>query len=299
MAAAQVVRTDRGAPMKSLIPKRLQLLVALCLATPAYCATVATQSSPGGVLTVSVTLNGEGRAAYSVSRSGKLIIAESRLGFILADAPKLERNFALTNQQHSSFDQSWEQPWGERRYVRNHYNELKLRLTETIAPRRSLDLTFRVYDDGLGFRYEFPQQAQLPQVDIVDELTEFAVVEPATAWWIPAGEWNRYEYLYNKTPLAELSQAHTPVTIRTRSGLHMAFHEAALVDYSSMWLRRSTGQVLKTKLSPSSQGAAVRRAAPFTTPWRTLQIAATAGGLYMSDLILNLNEPNRLGDVSW
>jgi alpha-glucosidase len=99
--------------------------------------------------------------------------------------------------------------------------------------------------------------------------------------------------------LAELSQAHTPVTIKTTSGLHIAFHEAALVDYSSMWLRRSTGQILKAKLSPASQGAAVRRTAPFSTPWRTMQIADSAAGLYMSDLILNLNEPNQLGDVSW
>jgi alpha-glucosidase len=275
------------------------LCAALCCATQAQSAVVAAQSSPGGVLTVTVTLNDEGRPDYSVTRNGKTIIAESRLGFILANAPKLERNFTLTNTTKSSVDQSWEQPWGERRFVHNRYNELSVTLTESIAPKRNLVVRFRVYDEGLGFRYEFPDQPQLTQVDIVDELTEFAVAESATAWWIPAGEWNRYEYLYNKTPLVELSQAHTPVTIKTTSGLHMAFHEAALVDYSSMWLRRSAGQTLKAKLSPASQGAAVRRAAPFNTPWRTLQIADSAAGLYMSDLILNLNEPNKLGDVSW
>ncbi len=156
-----------------------------------------------------------------------------------------------------------------------------------------------MYDDGVGFRYEFPEQPRLTQVNIGDELTEFAVADRATAWWIPAGEWNRYEYLYNKTSLSEVSQAHTPVTIKTDRGLHIAIHEAALVDYSSMWLRRVDGTRLKATLSPSSQGARVRRTAPFTTPWRTLQIADTAGGLYMSDLILNLNEPNKLGDVSW
>ena len=136
-------------------------------------------------------------------------------------------------------------------------------------------------------------------MNIVEELTEFAVAEPATAWWIPGGEWNRYEYLYNKTPLTEVGQAHTPVTLKTASGLHIAIHEAALVDYAGMWLRRVSGQRLKAVLSPSSSGPRVSRTAPFATPWRTLQIADSAPGLYMSDLILNLNEPNKLGDVSW
>ena len=271
----------------------------LLFAGSAVAATVATVSSPGHFLTVTLGLNGEGRPEYSVARNGKPVIAESRLGFLLTDAPKLERNFALAAQSTRSVDEIWEQPWGERRYVRNQFNELRVRLTEKTPLARSLDVVFRVYDDGLGFRYEFPDQAQLRQVNIAEELTEFAVVDPATAWWIPAGEWNRYEYLYNTTPLAELSQAHTPVTIRTEAGLHIAFHEAALVDYSSMWLRRVTGQRLKANLSPSSQGPKVSRTAPFVTPWRTMQIADSAGGLYMSDLILNLNEPNKLGDVSW
>ena len=124
---------------------------------------------------------------------------------------------------------------------------------------------------------------------------------PGTAWWIPGGEWNRYEYLYRPDARSsEVAQAHTPLTIRTDAGLHIAIHEAALVDYSAMWLRRVDGTRLKAVLSPSSQGAKVQRTAPFSTPWRTLLIADTAGGLYMaSDLILNLNEPNKLGDVSW
>jgi alpha-glucosidase len=156
-----------------------------------------------------------------------------------------------------------------------------------------------VYDDGLGFRYEFPEQAQLRDVKIDDELTEFDVAEPATAWWIPAGEWNRYEYLYRRTPLAEVGQAHTPMTVRTRSGLHLSFHEAALVDYSAMWLRQVEGQKFRAQLSPSSEGWKVRRTAPFHTPWRSIQVSDTAGGLVESSLILNLNEPNKLGDVSW
>lgn len=274
-------------------------LLALSITSARAAGPSASLTSPGAVLSVEVTLDGDGRAYYAVSRKGRPVIAASRLGFLLADAPKLERNFAIASQATRSSDETWEQPWGERRFVRNRFNELRVRLTETGALRRSLDVVFRLYDDGVGFRYEFPDQAALKLVNISEELTEFTVVDPATAWWIPAGEWNRYEYLYNSTPLAEVSQAHTPITIRTADGLHIAFHEAALVDYSAMWLRRVDGQRLRATLSPSSSGPKVVRAAPFATPWRTLQIADSAGGLVMSDLILNLNEPNRLGDVSW
>jgi alpha-glucosidase len=261
--------------------------------------TVASVASPGEVLKVDVTLDNDGRAGYAIARRGKPVIEESRLGFLLTDAPKLERFFELGDKSTRSFDETWEQPWGERRYVRNRYNELRVRFTERARLERSLDVVFRVYDDGVGFRYEFPEQPRLGDVNILDELTEFAVAEPATAWWIPGGEWNRYEYLYRRTPLAEVGQAHTVLTLRTQSGLHVAIHEAALVDYAAMWLRRVDGQRLKATLSPSSAGARVKRTAPFVTPWRTLQIADSAPGLYMSDLILNLNEPNKLGDVSW
>jgi alpha-glucosidase len=261
--------------------------------------TVARVSSPGKVLTVSLTLNGEGRPGYSVERRGVPIIGESRLGFILTNAPKLERNFTFAGEERRSSDETWEQPWGERRYVHNRFNELRVHLIEKPPLARRLDVVFRVYDDGLGFRYEFPDQAALQAVAISGEQTEFDILDPATAWWEPGGEWNRYEQLYNKTPLAELSQAHTPVTIKTDKGLYIAIHEAALVDYASIWLRRVADQRLKAVLAPSSDGPSVRRVAPFVTPWRTLQIADSAPGLYMSDLILNLNEPNKLGDVSW
>lgn len=260
---------------------------------------VASVASPGGELRAILSIDEEGRALYSITRNDKTIISPSRLGFLLTDAPKLERKLRLASQTTRSFDETWEQPWGERRYVRNRYNELRARLTEASGLKRSIDVVFRAFDDGVGFRYEFPEQAALANLSIADELTEFSVADQATAWWIPAGEWNRYEYLYNTTPLTEVGQAHTPITLRTRDGLHIALHEAALVDYSSMWLKRVEGQRLRAVLSPSSSGAKVVRAAPFTTPWRTIQIADRAAQLAMSDLILNLNEPNKLGDVSW
>ena len=147
--------------------------------------------------TVSVTVNDEGRPGYSVTRGGRLIVNESRLGFLLTDAPKLERNFSGDGVETRSVDETWEQPWGERRYVRNRYNELRVRLVEKNPPARALTVVFRAFDDGIGFRYEFPDQPQLQEVNIGEELTEFAIADQGTAWWIPGGEWNRYEYLYN------------------------------------------------------------------------------------------------------
>lgn len=274
----------------------LLLLMALAAAAPALAAPVEI-SSPEGVLTVKVDVNGEGRPEYSVSRLGRPVILPSRLGFILTDAPKLERNFEIASNARRSADETWEQPWGENRFVRDRYNELRVRLTEKAVPKRSLDLVFRVYDDGVGFRYEFPDQAALREVNIGEEITEFAVADPATAWWIPAFQWNREEYLYNRTALGEVGIAQTPMTIRTEAGLHIAFHEAALVDYSGMNLQNESHGRFRAQLTPSSQGARVSRAAPFATPWRTMQIADSAGGLVASNLVLNLNEPNRLGDV--
>jgi len=275
------------------------LLSLACACAPlAHAETVASVESPDHVLRVELDIT-EGRLGYRVLRFGQPVIATSRLGFQLRGQDKLERNMSLASQSTRGNDDTWEQPWGERRFVRDHYNELRATVAEGIGLKRRLDLTFRVFDDGIGFRYGFPDQPQLKDVIIDDELTEFDLAEPATAWWIPAGEWNRYEYLYNRTPVEEVGQAHTPMTVRTEHGLHIAFHEAALVDYSAMWLRRVEGRRFRAQLSPASEGWKVHRTAPFETPWRTLRIADTAGGLYDSDLELNLNAPNALGDVSW
>lgn len=284
--------------MRSLQTTTLLLAVSLC-AFAARAETVATVSSPGQVLTVELDLH-EGRLGYRVLRFGEKVIDDSRLGFRLRGSGTLDRNLALESQASRSHDRTWEQPWGESRFVRDHHNELRARIVETIAPNRRFDLVFRVFDDGVGFRYEFPAQPALAEAIIDDELTEFALARPATAWWIPAGEWNRYEYLYHRTPVEQVTSAHTPMTVRTDDGLHLAFHEAALVDYAGMWLRRAEDRRFRAQLSPASEGWKVKRTLPFHTPWRTIQVADTAPALYASsDLILNLNEPNRLGDVSW
>lgn len=281
----------------------------LALASPALAqdvaqATVAkaggaTAASPDGNIRVTVTTDGDGRPYYSVTRKGKPLILQSRMGFMLGDAPKLERGFAIESQSVTSADSTWEQPWGEWQSVRDRHTQLRVRLKETTALGRVMDVVFRVFDDGFGFRYELPAPADGKPTRIIEELTEFSLASDGTAWWTPAGEWNRYEYPYNKTPVSSMTQAHTPVTMKLADGTHVAFHEAALVDYAAMWLRRVEGTRFRAALSPSSQGAAVIREGAFTTPWRTLRVADSAAKLYMSQLELNLNEPNKLGDVSW
>ncbi len=259
---------------------------------------VATADSPDHALSVKVMVDGEGRLSYEVDRKGATLIAPSRLGFLLANARELDGHFSLDGQEASTHDDTWEQPWGERRFVRDHYNELRVHVMQKAFDDRKMTIVFRLFDDGLGFRYEFPDQPQLKNVKILSELTEFDVADPATAWWNIGGGWDQLEYLYQKTPLDQVAQANTPMTVKTDKGVYIAFHEAALVDYASMWLRREDGQRLRAQLVPSSVGPAVDRDAPFATPWRTMIITDRAADLYNSNIELNLNAPNKLGDVS-
>jgi alpha-glucosidase len=288
----------------------LASLLALLIAVPAAAQgvaqaaasapAVASASSPSGTLKVEVTLNSEGRVGYRVSRLGTPVIADSRLGFLFTDAPEMLRNFQLAGQATRSSDQTWEEPWGEYRTIRNRYNELALSFDEKNWLKRRMTIVFRIYDDGVGFRYELFAAPNFTHANIADELTEFNIAEPGTAWWDEALEWNREEYLYRRTPIEEIGTAQTPLTIRTNSGLHLSIHEAALVDYSGMDLRRVQGRLLKANLMPSSTGPKVSRALPLATPWRVIMIAPDAPALYKSaQIILNLNEPNALGDVSW
>ncbi|QIL20382.1 glycoside hydrolase family 97 protein [Thermomonas sp. HDW16] len=273
------------------------LLLVLALPGFAHAEQVAQASSPDGRIVVQLDLNGEGRLAYRVLRDGKPVIADSRLGFIFRNGRQILRGLQLDKQASRSADGTWEQPWGERRYVRDHYNELRASFVEKDHDKRHFDMVFRVFDDGVGFRYDIPEQPRLAEAQIVQELTEFAIARPATAWWIPAFEWNREEYLYHRTPLAEVGVAQTPITLRTDDGVHLSIHEAALVDYAGMNLMRDGG-TLRAILTPGSPTPVVRKT-PFATPWRTITISDRAGGLVESNLILNLNEPNKLGDISW
>ena len=276
----------------------IPLFVLLSSAT-AHAAPGPRVASPDGTLVVELATDNDGRPSYAVSRKGQPVIAPSRLGFLLLDAPKFERNIEIVQPRTRTFDETWEQPWGERRFIRNHYNELTVTLKEKAKPFRSFDVVFRVFDDGVGFRYRFPKQPGLEQVKISEELTEFSLARDATAWWIPAGEWNREEYLYHRTPVQQVGDAQTPITFRFGDGTHLSIHEAALVDYSGMNLTRVEDRKLKADLTPGIGEGKVVRVAPFDTPWRTLLLSDDAAGLAMSSLTLNLNEPNALGDVSW
>lgn len=276
------------------------LALAMLIATPAAAQQPISVTSPNGAIVVSVTTDNDGRALYAISRNAKPIVAPSRLGFLFADARKIERNLSIAEAGRTSRDETWEQPWGEWKTIRSRHNELRVRLKETTALGRVLDVVFRVQDDGVGFRYEVPDQPGLKTANIAEELTEFNFAQGGAAWWKPAFLWNREEYLYNRTPLNAVGTAATPLTIKLDDGTHIAVHEAALVDYSSMaLLRGERPNSFKAQLTPAAAGPRVAKQGAWKTPWRTLIIADDASELYHSHLMLNLNEPNRLGDVSW
>jgi alpha-glucosidase len=256
-----------------------------------------TVSSPDGAIKVHISDDG-GELRYRVNRKEKIIIQPSLLGMRFAAHHGFDADLKIIAAKESSSDTQWEQPWGERRVVRDHHNELALDVKRG-KPEQALTLRVRAFNDGIGFRYEVPKQANLNDVAITEEFTEFNMDEKATAWWIPARKWNRYEYLYQKTTVDEMDMVHTPVTMRLTNGVHVSLHEAALVNYAGMSIEHRRGPNLVANLAPRSDGALVKVSTPFNTPWRTIQIAEEAVGLVNSDLILNLNEPNKMGDVSW
>jgi alpha-glucosidase len=273
--------------------------ILLIVAPSAKAQPLASASSPDGSITVDISIDGDGRASYSIARNGKPVLAPSKLGFLFTDAVKIDRRLSVTGQEIKNFDETWTQPWGEWTTIRNAYRELKVHLKETTALARVFSITFRIFNDGVGFRYEFPEQPNMAETNIADELTEFAFASDATAWWKPAFLWNREEYLYNKTALSALSTADTPVTVKLADGTHVALHEAALIDYSGMAVARTEGNTLRAALHPGAGAPKVQKKGAWTTPWRTLIIADDAAGVYHSHLMLNLNEPNKLGDVSY
>ena len=277
---------------------RLALLLSAAL-LPLSAAQAETVASPDGRIKVTLDADGEGIPYYEVTRDGVPIITKSQIGFNFTDADPMRRNFEVVAFREQASNSTWEQPWGEQQWVIDSHNELTLTFRQKDEAAREITVRLRVFDDGIGFRTEFPDNPEQRFYNIADELTEFNIASDGTAWSIPAGDWNRYEYLYSKTPISALSTVHTPVTMVLDNGTHLSFHEAALVDYSSMWLKRIDGTRLRAQLAPSPRGAKVVREGAFTTPWRTIQISSNPKGLFESDLILNLNEPNKLGDVSW
>ncbi len=282
--------------LKSTQSLFLALFLSLLAASCARPGT--TVESPGNINKIEFILE-DGVPYYTVHHSGMPVITASRLGFELQDLPALDGFFEITSTESRSFDETWTQVWGEKKNIRNHYNELRVNLKETDDPNRELSIVFRAYDDGIGFRYEFPEQPALQEFNIMDELTEFNMTGDHESWWIGAYQWNRFEYLTEQTPLAEVDTVHTPFTMRTAEGIYLSLHEAALVDYSTMTIEHTGNNRLKANLMPWHDGVAVRTSAPSVTPWRTIQIAGEPGELITSYLILNLNEPNKIEDTSW
>lgn len=273
--------------------------------------------SPDQLTEVMVCLLEDGTPAYRIIRSGSVIIDTSTLGFKLLDEDDIAGNFRIASISNDSSDLTWQLPWGDKIDVRDHHNQAIVTLREKNGKRRKMELIFRVYNDGVGFRYRFPEQPRLNELKILEENTEFRLADDHLAWWIP-GDWDSYEHLYNHTRVTEIdarslpepginqshipeNAVHTPLTMETDEGICIAIHEANLTDYAPMTLIVDASHPgFRAGLVDSERmGYAVQREVPFDTPWRTIQIAASPGELLGSDLILNLNEPSVLKNTDW
>lgn len=246
-------------------------------------------TSPQQTLTLRVGVN-SGRVWYELDQAETSIIGRSYLE-VFDNHSHNRLNIAKNetySYQEATFDETWEQPWGEQRYVKNNYNELALE-------SKNFVIRFRLFDEGLGFRYELHGKGEL---SIRKEATEFTLDPSASAWWIPALGQNHYEHLYKHTPISNIATAHTPLTIERKDGKFMAIHEAALYDYGAMNLvPTETG--LSSVIAPRTDKMAAVVTLPFTMPWRTVIISDTAYGLGDSKIMLNLNEPSKIADTSW
>lgn len=252
--------------------------------------------SPSKILQVCVHIEAGG-ALYEVSRRGKQVLKKSALGLQFAGErrAKLASAGAVLRRSHGS---TWEQPWGEERRIRDRHEELRVPIQGDTPNNAAFDLIVRVFDDGFGFRYDYHAIPYDRTIAISEELTQFRLAGDYDAWWFEAYQKERDEYLYRRTPLAEVGTAETPLTLEA-ANLYVSIHEAALIDYASMTLKRTALDTLQADLMPWSDGIKVRRTGPFHTPWRTVLISDTPGGLADSRMELNLNEPNKLDDVSY
>jgi len=255
--------------------------------------------SPDGKIQTTIQLTND-KLSYQVMKGEELIIQSSSLGFRLKDQGDLTDGFTLLDRSKGEVRDNWTAVWGPRKQIVNHYNEARIELKHE-GTGILLNVVFRTFNDGVAFRYEFPEQDQLDDFVIMDELSEFAMLGNPTTWWIMA-DFDSYEKLYNETPLSEASWVNTPVTMRTNSGLHVSLHEAALSNYSGMTLKLADKGKKNTYVShlvPWADGSKVKTKAGMKTPWRTITIADSAAELVESDMIVNLNEPNKIDDTSW
>ena len=231
-------------PLSILFAALAALLCTACGSSGRVC-------SPDGTLCREVAERG-GRIGYSVTRRGAPLLDFSTLGFELLDAPALREGLEITGTSRDSRDETWETVWGEQRTVRSHYNELRVSVRESDAPRRRFDVVFRLFDDGYGFRFEFPEQPHLGEFAITDELTEYRFPSDHNAWWMPARE-PYYESLARHTPISRMDTVNTPLTLECAGGGYLALHEADLTDYAKMSLYPD-GTTLRCHLTPWSTG---------------------------------------------
>ena len=273
-------------------------------------------TSPNGIVSIDFQLK-NGIPTYKVDYKGKPVIKESRLGLELRDGKNLMDGFEQLNATTSTFDETWQPVWGEVKEIRNHYNELLAELKQP-STDRYMNIRFRVYDDGVGFRYEFPQQKNLVYFVIKEEHSQFAMTGDHTAWWIP-GDYDTQEYDYTESKLSEIRSllpnavtsnasqtvfsptgVQTSLQMKTDEGLYINLHEAALVDYSCMHLNLDDKNlVFESWLTPDADGFKGRLQAPCHSPWRTVMVSDDACDILSSHLILNLNEPCKIEDTSW
>ncbi len=313
--------------------KKLNLLpVILLLAISAFSQNL---TSPGGNLSLSFKLSAEGEPVYQLSYKGKPVIKESRLGFVLKDQPPLQKGFTVLETKTDRRDESWNPVWGEVKTIRNNYRELAVTLRQTGAlglfgneregglgkapkPPREIVIRFRLFDDGLGFRYEFPVQDELKYFTLMDEKTEFNLTGDHKTFWIP-GDYDSNEYIYSTSKLSEIkpnveklgagiafrapfadNAVQTPLMMKTADGLYINIHEAALVNYPAFYMMvdRQTF-ALTSHLAPNAVGSAAFLQTPARTPWRTVIVSDKATDILASKTILNLNEPSKIADTSW
>ena len=239
-----------------------------------------------------------GQISYFVKKDDKVILRKSRLGLSLKEASPLVDGFSVVRAYSRGIDDTWKAEWGEQHTIRNNCNETAIYLEEVEKPSRLLTIRFRVYDDGVAFRYEIPAQPEMERIVISDELTEFSVDTNSRSWSIPAYQPDRYEYDYIEHPVHTLTESvHTPLTIQTPTNHFIAIHEAALYNYGGMTLKLN-GTSLKADITPLSDGMRAYVELPFSTPWRMIIIGQNELDLTVSRMMLNLNDPPR-EDFSW
>ena len=306
--------------------KTILIEVCLVLVTFLPCAAQSgdalTLTSPNGNLVMTFALT-DGVPCYSLDYCGQAVILPSRLGFELKGSRQLTDSFVLTGQQRSTFDETWEPVWGEEASIRNHYNELLVKLQQPAVTDGekpvAMHVRFRVYDDGMGFRYEFPMENALTYFMIQEELTQFALTGDHIAWWIP-GDYSTQEFRPTRSRLSQVREltpkartgcgwpntafsptgVQTALQMKTDQGLYINIHEAAVLNYPTTNLNLDdVNFVLRTWLTPDAERVKGRMQAPCKTPWRSIMVCPSATDVLASRLILNLNEPCAIEDVSW